>query len=69
MKETERYLASMLKHFDGKESDANWEAREQTIARMREIVHSANTPEEKASLARAMRTYGDAVGQSVKSIA
>ncbi|KAI8145724.1 clasp N terminal-domain-containing protein [Fennellomyces sp. T-0311] len=68
MKETERYLSSMLKHFDGKESDTNWEAREQAIARLREIVHSANTSEEKASLARSMRSYGDAIGQSAHSL-
>ncbi|KAG2226956.1 hypothetical protein INT45_006363 [Circinella minor] len=68
MKETERYLSSMLKHFDGKESEANWEAREQTIIRLREFVQSTNTPEEKNSLARWIRSYGDAIGQSVQSL-
>ena len=66
MKETERYLSSMLKHFDGKESEANWEAREQTITRLREFVQSTNTPEEKSSIARWIRSYGDGIGQSVR---
>ncbi|KAI7860788.1 clasp N terminal-domain-containing protein [Circinella umbellata] len=68
MKETERYLSSMLKHFDGKETEANWEAREQTIIRLREIVQSTNIPEEKNSLGRLIRSYGDAIGQSVQSL-
>ncbi|KAI9498591.1 hypothetical protein BDB00DRAFT_783732 [Zychaea mexicana] len=68
MKDTERYLSSMLKHFDGKESDTNWEAREQTIAHIREIVQTTNTPDEKQSLARLLRSYVDALTQSVHSL-
>ncbi|KAI9257161.1 clasp N terminal-domain-containing protein [Phascolomyces articulosus] len=68
MKETERYLTSMLKHFDGKESDTNWEVREQTINRLREIVQSTIIPEEKVNLARYIRSYGEAIGHSVQSL-
>lgn len=54
----------MAKVFAGKETDANWEAREKTVLQLRALIQQKST-EWRVSLAKGLHDLTDAITKAV----
>ncbi|ORZ01778.1 clasp N terminal-domain-containing protein [Syncephalastrum racemosum] len=67
IKELERELASLAKAFAGKETEANWEAREKAILQLRALIQ-AKSDEWRITLAKAIHDLTDAITKAIQSL-